>query len=75
MDKKFIEVLFLCQFIRKEKFMNIGIERERQDFLVGEQLVEITKVRPKRSQASAEKILAMIKGFNDRHGSEDIGKR
>ena len=48
--------------------MNIGIKRETQDFLVGGQLVEITKVKPNdsRTPVSIEKFKAMLKVFKDR---------
>ena len=65
---KSVRVLFLCPNIGKEEPMNIGVKRETQDFLVGEQLVEVTKVRPNdsRTPVSIEKFKAMLRVFKDR---------
>ena len=52
----------------KEELMNIGIRRQTQDFLVGDQLIELTKVTPNdgRETVSVEKFRAMLKAFADK---------
>ena len=48
--------------------MNIGVKRETQDYIVGGQLVEITKVKPNdsRTPVSMEKFKAMLQVFKDK---------
>lgn len=49
--------------------MNMGIKRERLDYLVGDQLVEFTRIKPNDTVTSgaAEKLRAILSALKAKH--------